>query len=434
MIRRIVVAGLLTALLSVGGGVVAVACPASTIDHSGDVILHLGRPALLVETCVSEAVDMTTFTYRLTNWSRGDLELCSVNVPGLGQFSAAVQASPMGWTASHSIASECVTWWSWKSGRFVLGPGETLELSLSVASPASFGTIEGVVGFCGGGLETAEILAPSACAGGFASAYTGCFCDAAGGGCVATERFEGEGNRINLLSGPDEEINGTCLGSWVRHGFTGGLPPDRYDFRLTIDGVAIPLVRTVFCAPGTDVGNALQSVLWHVQFPADFFAPGRYEVTGEWLELAADGSIASVFYSRTIELTMIECVPMYPITGPALPDLTVRIDNLTCACGWTPQQRFECEIDVWVTVSNEGSGPADPCGVRVEANRKLAVRTVPELAAGASYSTRVRLTFEVDPGDIEGKCPIEIEVIADYADVVKESSEENNTATACCEP
>jgi len=433
MIRQIVIGALLTALLSVGGGVVAAACPAGTIEHSGDVILLLGRPALLVETCVAELGGVYTFTYRLTNWSPGVLELCSLSVPGLGLFPTATTSGSPEWVGASEVASGCITWWSWKSDRFALGPGETIEMVLTVDVPGSIGTAEAVVSLCGGTWHTANVLIPSACPEGVSGYHVGCFCDGSGA-CYGTKLFEGEGNRINLLSGPDEEINGTCLPSWVRHGLTAVDDPDRYDFRLTIDGVAIPLVRTVFCAPGTDVGNALQSVLWHVQFPADFFAPGSYEVTGEWLELAADGSIASVFYSRTIELTMIECVPMYPIIGPALPDLTVRIDNLTCACGWTPQQRFECEIDVWVTVTNEGSGAADPCGVRVEANRKSAVRTVPELAAGASYSTRVRLTFEADPDDLSGKCPLEIRAIADYADVVEESGEENNTATACCEP
>jgi hypothetical protein len=433
MTRRIAVVAMLSLLLSAGIGSLAIACPAGTIDHSGDVILRLGRPALLVETCVSEAGDMTTFTYRLTNWSRGDLELCSFDVPGLGQFSAAIQASPMGWTASHGIASECVTWWSWKSGRFVLGPGETVELSLSVESPASYGTIEGVVGFCAGGMETAQILAPSACAGGFPGAYTGCFCDAAGGGCIATELFEGEGNRINILSGPEEEINGICLGSWVRHGFAGGLPPDRYDFRLTIDGVEIPLERRVYCTPGTDVGNAVQSALWHVQFPADHFAPGSYEVTGQWLELADDGSVAGVFFERTITLTMIECLPIYPIE-PSLPDLTARIDKIQCVCGWTPQQEFECQVDLWLTVANEGGRIAAENGVRIEINRRSTVRTVPELDPGTSHTMRVRVSIEVDPKDIDEECPLEVEIFADYLDAIEEIAEDNNTASACCEP
>jgi hypothetical protein len=46
----------------------------------------------------------------------------------------------------------------------------------------------------------------------------------------------------------------------------------------------------------------------------------------------------------------------------------------------------------------------------------------------------VRLRFETNPDDVDGKCPIAIDVLADYAEVVAESDEGNNTATTCCEP
>jgi hypothetical protein len=413
---------------------IAVGCPPDTIEHHGDVILRMGRPVLLVESCVAEAGTQYTFTYRLTNWSAGVLELCSFSAPGRGEFPSAVMASPAGWEGSYGVASECITWWSWKSGRYPLGPGETLELTLTVNGVASIGTIESVIGFCGGSPETAEILAPSACAGGFPDGFSGCFCDVSAGLCVGPTLFEGEGNRIDLLSGPDEELNGICLGSWVRHGMSWGIDPDRVRFELLIDGSPIVMTRRAYCAPGADVGNADQAVMWHVQFPPDHFAPGTYEVTGRWLGLAADGSVETVWYERTIELTMIECMPAYPISGPTLPDLRPTIANMSCDCGWTPKQEYECEVNVWVEVTNDGNDAADPSSLRVTAGRKSTVRSVPALDPGASFVAHARIRFETEPGDVGGKCPIEIEATADYADAVEESEEGNNTTSTCCTP
>jgi hypothetical protein len=412
----------------------AVACPPDTVAHHGDIILSFGRPALLVETCVAEAGTEYTFTYRLSNWSTRDLELCSFGVPGRGEFLPAVMAAPVGWAESYEVASECITWWLWKSSGYVLGPGETLEFALTVDGVSAIGVIEAVAGFCGSSTETAGVLAPSACAGGFPEGFSGCFCDVAAGLCVGTSLFEGEGNRIDLLSGPDEELNAICLGSWVRHGIPFGMDPDRYRFELLIDGAPIALHRQNYCVPGSVVGTALQASLWHVQFPPDFFAPGTYEVTGRWLGLEEDGSVESVWYERSIELTMIECMPAYPISEPSLPDLRPTIANAHCDCGWTPQQKYECEVNVWIEVTNEGPGASEATSLRVSADRKSSVRAVPALDPGDTFTAHARLRLEMDPGDLEGKCPIAIDAAADYADAVKESDEENNTTSTCCTP
>ncbi|UCF10111.1 MAG: hypothetical protein JSW65_00015 [Candidatus Bipolaricaulota bacterium] len=427
--KNLIAAGIATAVLCISAG----GCPPDTIEHHGDVILQLGRPTLLVETCAAESGGVYTFTYRLSNWSGRDLELCALSVPGMGELPTAAPSGPPEWSTSSGVASGCVTWWSWKTAGILLGPGETVSLSLVVDGPASIGTTEAVITFCGAASETAEVLAPSACAGGFPGRFSGCFCDTTTGLCVGTDLFEGEGNRIDLLSGPDEEINGACVASWVRHGFSHGINPDRYAFELTIDGSPVALHRRGYCVPGTDVGNALQAVLWHVQFPEDHFDPGTYEVSGRWLELEEDGSIATIVFERTIRLTVIECMPAYPIPGPTLPDLRARIVTVSCSCGWTPQQDFECEVDVWVEVTNEG-GDAGPSSLRVSAGGKSAVRSVPSLVAGASYTAHARIRFETAPGDVGGKCPIAIEARVDYANVVDESDEENNVAATCCAP
>jgi hypothetical protein len=109
--------------------------------------------------------------------------------------------------------------------------------------------------------------------------------------------WQGEGLKISVSATGTTYTISSSDPCWVRHGWGGPTEPGYNSaylhdtgwvtnggeyFRLYIDGERVLLradnTLVVLDAPGHH--NVTNS--WYVQFPAGYFAPGVYEITGEW--------------------------------------------------------------------------------------------------------------------------------------------------------
>lgn len=275
----------------------------------------------------------------------------------------------------------------------------------------------------------------------------GCFCGGGGVPCESTSRPELEGTRISAF-GADLQHIAVCSGSWVRHGWIHIDELDRYDFRLEIDGIDIPLDRTDYCVPGDTPGSRYFSSTWQVQFPPDhFIALETYEFTGLWIDYEAPPG-ERVIYSNTIEMQPLICV--YPLAGPepedahtedpptedAPPiytiecaDLTITSAEANCTCGWNQQQQFVCALEVEVVIANNGDASCSDFLLLLETSEGDVRRTLSGLAAGKSR--RLTLSLPLD-GVV---CPLIYTVTVDAAGDVAECDESNNRVKGevCCE-
>jgi len=111
--------------------------------------------------------------------------------------------------------------------------------------------------------------------------------------------FVGEGTRIDLKGDGAVYTISSNEPTWIRHGFGaierypginseyvhqyGDVTNGGLYFDLWINGRKANMVPERDTTPLGTPGHILcEGVLWHVQFPAGYFAPGTYEITGEW--------------------------------------------------------------------------------------------------------------------------------------------------------
>ena len=170
---------------------------------------------------------------------------------------------------------------------------------------------------------------------------------------------------------------------------------------------------------------------WFVQFPPDYFEAGRlYEFVASWLDYNRPAGDRAIF-ARRVEVQVLPC--LIPVTLlPPLADLIVRIEELECDCGWTPQQAYECSLTIRVVVVNQGGAPSTETFLRVRIEGRPNLKLVPALAPSEEYTVTVKTTVAADPPGQQGQCPIEIVAEIDSTESVEESDEENNTDSTCC--
>ena len=94
--------GFIFAAVCIGIAIAGIAsgCPADSIGGTGDMVRWHGFPALIIESCASEAGGVYTFTYRLTNIAGRDVSVCSLAVPGIGLFADASVGGELAWTGN----------------------------------------------------------------------------------------------------------------------------------------------------------------------------------------------------------------------------------------------------------------------------------------------------------------------------------------------
>jgi len=421
----------LVAAAWVGWAVAAYAptCGTGVIASGGDVLSgEFGMVS--VDVCVEHVFDTDLYTYRLTNLGPAPAPMCAVVVSGLGTFTEVEATTPTGWSLETVEGGAGSTWWRWaedpQSEDRGLEPGEILILSISLGAETTPTDVPASIWICDRGPESFRILGPSACPSQETDrAVASCACgDEA---CTGRSLFHGEGTQLVLLRGPEEQTLLTCEPSWVRHGFSGvNLSPEDVAFALSVDGVPIPVDRVVHDVPTSVIGVENTVILWHAQFPEDWFSEGTYEIVGQWDVFDPAG----FSYTRALTLIVAPCTTLVP-----LPDLTVEVLRAGCECGWTLQDRYECELDVRAEVHNAGAVDSQESRVTLSCPFDDRRRLIPALAPGESQHVTLQATFEVSPYSGEEPCPIEFQLSVDSAEQIPESNEGNNIAEgeSCCQ-
>lgn len=425
--RLLAAAILLIGLTRVG----AAGCPAGAIaTHSSFVGGAAG--SIVVESCVTRSGSEDTYTYTLTDLGVRTSGFCSFAVAGIGVLRTVAQTSPAGWVGHELSAGSCASWWAWSTVGFrptlpaprVLLPGTSVVFSITVEAPSTPAEVSAQLQTCNGKPVTTTVLGPSACSDILAAGYDAtCACSASG--CTTINLFEGDGNRILLIGGPDTQTIPQCEPSWLRHGFLGSdLSASDVAFRLWIDGVSVPLVQTEMCTPGDEPGGSLIAIMWHAKFPANYFDVGVHEVVGEW-EAFDTPDMDPFTWSRTILLEVVPCAIPLPELGPPLPDISLSLVRDDCRCGLIPPQQYVCDLQVIVDVKNEGTEPTGLFHISLSADQQTARELVPSLQPGQDRRVTLDLTFDVGkPGGEPNPSYI---VFADCLDRIVESSEDNNT-------
>ncbi|UCF10587.1 MAG: hypothetical protein JSW65_02635 [Candidatus Bipolaricaulota bacterium] len=426
---RIVLA-LLIALAASGSVVYAPPCPPGVIASDNEIISGaLG--VVSIDLCVTRDAGVDTYTYRLANLGPTTAQVCGFLVSGMGAFSTVSQTAPPGWAGDVAEADGSASWWRWSQEGVPaeekgLAPGEAVVMSMSLAGPTSPTDGAASLGTCGREPVTLHILGPSACAvpeGGPPAAS----CDCGVGGCVGRPLFEGEGERIVLLRGPETLTVTSCDPTWVRHGFSGiAMAPDEVAFRLFVDGVPIPLEPVVHFLPSAIPGIVVTVMLWHAQFAAGTFSEGAHELVGEWDVLGPDGYLLV----RPLTLIVEPCAE-----AALLPDLEVRVTGISCGCLWGAPGNYSCDLDVRVSVENLGSVPSPVSRIELHCPEGERSRPLFELAPGEVRRTTLSVSFDLEQYAEELPCPIPFQVVVDPADAVAESDEANNIVdgSSCCE-
>ncbi len=430
--------GLITAIAMIGLTIaVGARCPMDAIA-TDSTFVGGASGSVAVETCVTRSGTEDTYTYTITDLSARSPGFCSFAVAGVGVLRTIAQASPPGWTGHELPAGSCASWWVWSTIGFGstllprpgLLPGGSVIVSVTVAGPTTPAEVSAQLQTCEGKPITLTVLGPSACPGILAAGYeTTCACSTRG--CTTLNLFEGDGNRIQVIGGPDTQTIPRCEPSWVRHGFLGPeLSASDVAFRLRIDGMLVPLTQTEMCTPGDEPGRSVIAIMWHTQFPPNFFDVGTHEVIGEWEVFDTPDSDPFV-WSRTITLEVAPCLIPIPIPtpittlGPPLPDIRVEFVRDACSCTWTQLQQYVCEIRVTVDVTNDGTEPTGLFHVSLTADQREAMAMVPSLQPGQDRRVTLELVLNAEkPG---GEPNPSYEVIADCLGRVEEANEENNS-------
>jgi len=319
MRRRRAALALLLGILVWGCVAYAPSCPIGTIET--DARMLTGKfGTITIEACLSRFGGQDTYTYRVTHLGVGMAEVCALMVSGIGLFAGLGQTAPLGWTTVADNAGSCASWWGWSTmsvfpGGMSLGPGESATFSVTLAGPTTPAEVHAAIGLCGGATEPFTILGPSACSDiTEMSVYESCLCGPHG--CARGAAFDGEGSRISVNPmDPDVQTIDACEPSWVRHGFTGpSAAIGSGEFRLSVDGVPVPMDVEVTCTASYELGTLLHAVLYHVQFPANYFAPGTYDVTGEW-EIFGTPVAPGTSFTWSITLVVEACATCIPDPG-----------------------------------------------------------------------------------------------------------------------
>jgi hypothetical protein len=389
-------------------------CPVDSVATDSEVLAG-AFGTVIVEVCVTRSGLQDTYTYRLTYLGGGAARPCGLVVSGAGKLDTVSMSAPRGWRTSISDTSDCATWWSWSDsllGRDLgtLPIGRTLVASVTVEGGTATADLPALLSFCGKEQIPFSILGPSQ------------------SGVAAP--FVGTGARIYALVAGGAQTIAQCEPSWVRHGFIGdSLDPDSVLFRLLVDGVEVALNREILCMPSTEVGLELTQVLWYQQFPADYFAAGVHEVTGVWEGSAAAFPPDGYVWDQTFDLHVEACAPE-PIP---LPDLKTRIDDVKCACDWSPRQEYRCTLTVAVTITNDGTADSSMAWLAVSAGTSRAVEVIPALAPGQAYSKDVKIVID-DVTYGREPCRFDVTATADLMDQSGELDEQNNSDQyeACC--
>lgn len=152
-------------------------------------------------------------------------------------------------------------------------------------------------------------------------------------------------------------------------------------------------------------------------FRFEFPAVLSCSTDAEWLPVSASVELAGECDSGNNDVSFaISCEP-----PPLCPDLVIENARANCRCGWTPQQTYECMLEVTLTVRNVGVAPVDEAfEVTVETSESALDLTLGELEAGGSR----RLTFEIAHGDATR---IEYTATVDSTGAIEECDEDNNT-------
>ncbi len=382
-------------------------CPPGAIASDSELLTG-PFGSIAIEACVTRSGGQDTYTYRLSYLGGGLTPPCGLLLSGEGTFDTVAVTSPAGWASDTFDTYDCSTWWSWvdlsygASGTGFVH-GHTLTMSVTVDGETIPTTVPAAIAICGKSEVPFGILGPSS---------------------ADASRFEGEGNRILVLGGAEIQTIPRCEPSWVSHGFGGeDLTPETAIFRLTIDGVPIPLTPEVLCVPSHELGIQLAEVFWFVQFPADYFDVGVYEVTGMWESAPSTAFPSGLTFDRTITLVVEACAPD-PLP---LPDLSVRIDAVHRVCGWSPSQQYECTSTVDIVVINEGLAKSETTGLTVDADHARGITGIPALAPGEAYKATVTITTGSTPG--QQACPLIATATVDFGRQIEELDEKNNTAT-----
>ena len=392
------------------------ACPGTAIASDTTTVTGAFGD-VVVDVCITRSAGMDTYTYRLTYLGDPAGSVCGLLVSGKGDLETTSMSGPGDWVATAHPVTSCASWWTWSEPLFSIAPGfpmlsRTLTLSVTVGEETVPAPMPCTLAFCGKESILFWTLGPS---------------DPA-----ADARFEGEGPRVNLVTGPVLQTVLRCEPWWVQHGliFSESVPASA-SFSLFLDGVEVPLVREVTCEPFAEVDTTQSYVLFHRQFNPDELGAGVYELTGVWSLAVADSPPDGLYFERTISVEVLDCAPE-PIPVPSLPDLRLSIEPGLCACDWARDQTYVCDASITVTVTNEGTVESPATGIRVGSRYDAAVAAVPELQPGAAYQVVVDLSFESNWG--KEPCPFEIEAMVDISNSIEELDEENNTASAelCC--
>jgi hypothetical protein len=555
------------AVLVAGSVAYGPTCPLGTIETDARILS--GKFGMIsVEACFSRVGGEDTYTYRVTHMGVGTIEVCAFTVSGIGLFTTVGQTGPMAWTGTTADDAGCASWWGWSTmstlpGGAAVGPGESATFSITVPSETTPARVQTAIGLCGGAEESFLILGPSACPGVTEMGFdASCVCGPHG--CARAAAFEGDGMRIGLLpTDPDVQTIETCEPSWVRHGFSGpGAAIGTGEFRLFIDGAPVPMDAEVMCSASSELGTPLHAVLFHVQFPAEYFAPGSYDLAGEWEILASpagpgssfawsitlvveecttcvpdpdceafvgDGARIHVFgpvtqtivecepswvdhgfigpgaspetcafrlfidgvpipldvdaccldtgaaplqramshvqfpdyrfapgvyevtgewerfptaedpdgllYTRSITLIVESCVEPIPLRGPPLPNLTLRVSRDSCSCDYDPQQRFFCTLSITGYVKNDGVVASPPTDVLLQTEKGTAEGQIPSLDPGQGRAVRLSVSFQAEaPGSPGIPCPLDYTLAVDPEDGIQEVAEDDNSVEGnpCC--
>ncbi len=389
-------------------------CPVDSMATDSEILAG-GFGTVVVEVCVTRSGTQDTYTYRVTYLGGGASQPCGLLVSGVGKLDTVSMSAPTGWRTAVSDSSDCATWWTWSESRLGVGDpmiriGRTMVMSVTVAGGTATADVPAAISFCGKEQIPFSILGPSQ------------------SGLAAP--FVGIGARIYALVSGGAQTIAQCEPSWVRHGFSGvSLDPDSVLFRLLVDGVEVMLDQEILCVPSTEAGVELTQVFWYQQFPADDFATGLHEVTGIWEGSAAAFPPDGYVWERTFDLHVEACAPE-PIP---LPDLRTRIDDVKCACDWSPRQEYRCTLTVTVTVNNDGTADSSMAWLAVSAGTSRTVAIIPQLAPGKTYTADVEIVIENVTYGRE-PCRFDVTATVDLVDQSGELDEQNNSDRyeACC--
>jgi len=429
-------------------------CPEDAIAHDVTTTTLPVGGDVRIEECVVRDGDSDTYVYTLTNVSLS----CDGGIRGITSFAVPNVLGLPGttWASSDWVELPAAAEWAWakNSCAVPLGPGESALFMVTVPGPTTDG----------------EVLA---------SVSTQCDADAARSGPTFRAPTTGpvgidpEGSEPPSPPGPAE--GGGCPEGRIAYDVTYGVSPTGLEARVeecvTRDGDLDTYTYTVanldFLIDGRGFRRFAVAVIAGLEVIASSAPAGWSEaepgLDGYWAwEQRADapgsgvGVGDSVVFTKTVRGPTVDgpaaaivggwvrmgdvlspfvdsvlVTTTGPITAPLLAcaDLVVESVTVDCACAWTPQQQYECEVVADLIVSNLGSADAAGFSVEIVTGEGSYRRGSSGLAAGASRSIHLSVEFEGDA------CPLDYHIEVDSRHEIDECDEDNNVLVGevCCE-